>query len=316
MTGGGAPPRFHLVGRLAARRTVAAGLERLDVELPRPVDFRPGQFAMVNLPGSQRLVFSRPMSLLEASGDGISFLYRVVGRGTGLLASAPPGTPVEFLGPLGNAFPGPPAEGRVVLVAGGCGLPPLWNWWRRHARPGDRAWFGARSGAEVPWELLDGWRVAVERREGVPAGGVPVVDGLVVDACAADAAAPTDGPTLLLACGPRPMLEAAHRLAKARGWGCLVSVEERMGCGYGVCRGCVVPDPAGGHRTACREGPVLAAADVDWEAFAATAATPRAACGTGEGATGAGDGEGREDAGARKDGGGRAGGAGSGRGEG
>jgi dihydroorotate dehydrogenase electron transfer subunit len=64
-----------------------------------------------------------------------------------------------------------------------------------------------------------------------------------------------------------PMLRDAAALASERGWPCLVSVEEHMGCGYGVCRGCAVPMAGGGHCVACQDGPVLDAARVDWERF-------------------------------------------------
>jgi dihydroorotate dehydrogenase electron transfer subunit len=79
------------------------------------------------------------------------------------------------------------------------------------------------------------------------------------------------GPYQVLACGPTPMLRAAAALAAQRGWSCLVSVEEHMGCGYGVCKGCVVPvwNGEGGVRNAmsCEEGPVFDAAGLAWDSF-------------------------------------------------
>lgn len=290
-------PRFRLRGRLLARRTVARGLQRIEIELPRPLPFLPGQFAMLNFAGPGRLTFGRPLSILAAEGNAVSFLYRVVGRGTGLLDAAPVGEPIDLLGPLGSSFPPPPADGRVVLLAGGCGLPPLWDWWRRHGRERDRAWFGAREAPEAPWEMLGGWQVALESLAGLPPGREAAL-GRVVDACAADAAlagGQAGLPAVLMACGPRPMLAAAVRLARERGWGCLVSVEEQMGCGYGVCRGCVVPAAGGGNLAACADGPVLPADGIDWETFAGPAgggtgmgqaAAP--ACGAPDGPDGAG----------------------------
>ena len=38
-------------------------------------------------------------------------------------------------------------------------------------------------------------------------------------------------------------------------------------CGTGVCLGCAVPLIGGGYDRACKEGPVYAAAAVDWAAL-------------------------------------------------
>ena len=73
--------------------------------------------------------------------------------------------------------------------------------------------------------------------------------------------------TGMFACGPRAMLA---RLSEVTGGHIplQVSLEERMACGVGACRSCVVPmrsaeDAA--YKTVCRDGPVFDAAEVDWE---------------------------------------------------
>lgn len=72
----------------------------------------------------------------------------------------------------------------------------------------------------------------------------------------------------LAACGPLPMLRAVSRFAEAKGYECWVSLEEMMGCGVGICNGCVVPTtPDGKHGKwpnvkACVEGPAFCTADV------------------------------------------------------
>jgi len=96
------------------------------------------------------------------------------------------------------------------------------------------------------------------------------------------------------ACGPAPMLAALSRLAatrrnrlgvaklgRKRGGGrpdapgstaarrkafLQVSMEQNMGCAVGACLGCVVMGAAGTPLRVCREGPVFAAEELDWEA--------------------------------------------------
>jgi dihydroorotate dehydrogenase electron transfer subunit len=283
----GRPRCWSLVGRVTARQEVSSAYLVTALELPEAVSFLPGQFAMLNFPGPRGLTFGRPFSILSASGSQVSFLYRVVGRGTAMLAEAPAGTEVTFLGPLGQPFPPPADAGPFLLLAGGVGLPPLHAWRERYGRPGDLCFFGARDGKEVPWRLVcDHWSVSVDAAMGLPEGR-EAFTGNVVEACrsrllSAGGKRPAAlRPARVLACGPRPMLVAAASFCHEQGWPCLVSVEERMGCGFGVCRGCVVPTVSGHHVTVCQDGPVLPAERIDWQRFGAreepapTVAEPR-----------------------------------------
>ncbi len=280
------PTTWDLTGRVTANAPVSSGLLRLDVELPRSVTFEPGQFAMLNLTGAGQLVFRRPFSILASDGRTMSFLYRVVGRGTERLADLEPGEAVDCLAPLGKPFAAPDAATPpVVILAGGVGLPPLHAWLSRHGRPGDLACFGGRDGGDVPWSLLsDEWRVSVDRDVDIPAGR-QAHHGLVTELALSELERDGDpGPRLVMACGPTPLLRAAAMLARDRDWPCLVSLEEHMGCGYGVCKGCVVPvrldgpgDSGWRNANSCTEGPVFDAADLDWERFGAHHATGGAA---------------------------------------
>jgi len=258
----------------------SSGLIRLDLTLDQPVPFLPGQFAMLNLAGDRPFVFSRPFSILATRERTMSFLYRVVGRGTAALAALKAGQPMTVLGPLGRPFPGADevAETPVVLIAGGVGLPPLHNWLARCGRPEDLGFFGGRDGADIPWDLLAGrWQVSVDKAVEIPAGQ-EAWPGLVTQLVAQYAELQDDRPRVVMSCGPIPMLKAAAALAEARGWTCHVSLEEHMGCGYGACKGCVVPvrdDQDAGWRnaTCCQEGPVFAAADICWDRYGVPIAT-------------------------------------------
>lgn len=261
-------------GRFLTNTQVSAGLVQLDMELPQPLSFLPGQFAMVNLAGDRSLVFSRPLSILAVSGNRLSFLYRVVGRGTSALADLRCGQEVTILGPLGRPFPSAEElpDTAAVLIAGGVGLPPLHNWLVRYGRPGDVGFFGGRDGNDIPWDLLDErWQVSVDHAVAIPADR-EARPGLVTACAAEHPLLADDRARVVLSCGPLPMLRAVARWAAERGWVCHVSLEEHMGCGYGVCKGCVVPvrlsdGPGTRNATCCDEGPVFAAESIDWERY-------------------------------------------------
>lgn len=80
-----------------------------------------------------------------------------------------------------------------------------------------------------------------------------------------------DTGTLILTCGPKPMMQAVAAIAARFGLPCQVSLEERMGCGIGICLVCVckikaLHDESGSfrHERCCVEGPVFAAEGVVW----------------------------------------------------
>ena len=261
----------RLEGVIHGNEAVSSSMIRIDLELEAPTSFLPGQFCMINFVGGARMPLSRPLSILDAEGTRLSLLYKVVGHGTRLLAAAPIGAAVRVLTPLGRAFPRRDDDRPRLLLAGGVGLPPMWSWNRRHGRGGDTACFGGRDRDDIPWTLVpDRWRVSVDHDIGT-SGPESVFTGNVIGL--AESILPENASEhYVLACGPVPLLRAAAELAARRGWPCDVSVEERMGCGYGVCRGCVVPRPgAQGWWTACEDGPVLAAGAIDWERFGLSA---------------------------------------------
>jgi dihydroorotate dehydrogenase electron transfer subunit len=72
-----------------------------------------------------------------------------------------------------------------------------------------------------------------------------------------------DRPALVIACGPAPMLAAVTRIAEQEHVDCLLSLENHMACGFGVCFSCVAPikqaDGSIDLRRVCVEGPIFPA---------------------------------------------------------
>ena len=70
-------------------------------------------------------------------------------------------------------------------------------------------------------------------------------------------------------CGPKVMLRALAAYCEEAGVPVQVSLEERMGCGYGACVGCVcktkAPTEKGfEHKKVCKDGPVFLGNAVKW----------------------------------------------------
>ncbi|MFP4476826.1 MAG: dihydroorotate dehydrogenase electron transfer subunit [Desulfatibacillaceae bacterium] len=87
----------------------------------------PGQFVMVRCHEGMDPLLRRPFSIHDADPETgvLSLLYKVVGRGTRLLAARNPGDFVDVLGPLGRGFSLSEGTKRVCFLAGGIGVAPM-----------------------------------------------------------------------------------------------------------------------------------------------------------------------------------------------
>ncbi|MBX6394818.1 MAG: dihydroorotate dehydrogenase electron transfer subunit [Alicyclobacillaceae bacterium] len=243
------------------QRPVSREIFRLWVEADGPCPWTPGQFFHIRVGEGTDHVLRRPISLCEGVDDRrFCLVYRVVGAGTRWLARRRPGDVLDVLGPLGRGFPLHPGDRRVLLVGGGVGVPPLVELAKRLCAQGAEVLsvVGFRNAEDVMLvdELGKSGPVWVVTEDG-SAGR----RGLVTDVVQEALQKPTDR---FYACGPMPMLRALQERLGDRLPG-YVSLEERMGCGIGVCMGCVhlCRTPQGvWYRRVCTEGPVFPAGEV------------------------------------------------------
>lgn len=247
-------------------RPLGAGHRRLGLRASLDAwGARPGQFVMLRVGDRLDPLLRRPFSvhrLLAERGRpvGLELLYRVVGRGTAILAGCRQGDRLDLLGPLGRGFSLPEGLRRAWVVGGGIGVAPLLMLAEaivdRIGRPEDCHVF---LGARAEEELLC--------REDFRALGVRLTlttdDGSAGDQCLVthpvEAALVDGAPEMLYACGPVGMLACVAGIARRRGIPCQVSLEAHMACGLGACLGCAVParGEAGGFLHACMDGPVF-----------------------------------------------------------
>lgn len=243
---------------------------------------------MVRLLEHSDVLLRRPMSIydlkpreitgqkpeMDTSPAIIRLLYKVVGRGTRLMAALRTGDQVELLAPLGHGFlkeeylPDAQAADEVLHVAGGIGIAALLLPAREIARAGfrQRLFFGGRThndlvGAGDFESYVQDTILATEN-------GAKGHQGYVTAPLEKYLKDHSKSKFLLLACGPWAMLRATVDLAQRYGHPCLVSMENRMGCGLGVCLGCCIRVDGTGHSAyerVCTEGPVFRAEKVVWE---------------------------------------------------
>jgi dihydroorotate dehydrogenase electron transfer subunit len=292
---------YDEIATVAGNRPLTGGHFILSVNSPRQAQAaRPGQFAMIRLLGHSDVLLRRPMSIFDVKprpGDSepktrepskqpmppsasgaqrlalLDFLYKVVGRGTELMATLKEGDELGLLGPLGHGFFAEDylADARqsdeVLHVAGGIGVAALLLPARELARAGvpQRLFFGGRTRADVV--AVDEFQPHVAETVLATEDGSSGHRGYVTRPLEGYLRSRPGSRLLIVACGPWSMLEATVALAQRHSQQCLVSMENRMGCALGVCLGCSIRVQGQGHgayERVCTEGPVFWANHVVW----------------------------------------------------
>ena len=239
--------------------------------LERPDGFaepEPGMFVHLMPPATGRFFLRRPLSILACDRATVSLLVVEKGLGTQSLRRVDAGALLDVIGPLGNAFPKLPGR-RILAVGGGVGLAPLFYYrsmLRANAESaacGYRLAYGARTREDL---FLDRFEWGPNEILFATDDGTHGFHGNAVDLAANEIE--REGCDVVFSCGPSPMIMAAAKLARAKGLPHYVSLENRMGCGMGACRSCVVLTRDGDkeiYRTVCNDGPVFEADDLVWE---------------------------------------------------
>ena len=267
---------------------------RLLLRAPRIAeDASPGQFIHVWCHPPEEIdrpptsaILRRPLSISRLRPpDGVEVLLRVRGVGGRILAGTPRGAQLDILGPMGRGFRMPPSMRTALVVAGGIGIAPVPFLVQRLAAAliETVVLVGAARDDSLPYHVeRTGHQHAT--LPGLAALGAEVtfvseqVDAILVSELLERRLPDFDAAsTEIMAIGPRAMVKRIAAVAGGR-LPVQVSLEERMACGLGACRSCVVPVtphsnrpigpgtagfslpeglPPGPNRPTCPAGPTL-----------------------------------------------------------
>jgi len=236
----------------------------IDPLLSRPL----GVYRILDAGGA---VLSLKSGSSEFSGEGLEFLYNVVGRGTTILSKMRPGDEINLLGPLGGGFPVPVDSDvkKTIMVGGGMGIVPFYL--MATLLKGGLFLFGARGAADAA--LTEDFSRLPCKVEVTTEDGSLGTKGLVTELLARE----LSRESIVYACGPPAMLKSVAAMTAKSASRCYVSLEKTMACGIGVCLGCAVKmRPEDGHwqegeggggkfKMVCSEGPVFDSSVIDWD---------------------------------------------------
>lgn len=239
--------------KILSNQLIADGVYRMTLAGDTSAILRGGQFCDVAVDG---FFLRRPLAVTEWDSEKFSIIYKVIGQGTEVMAAMQPGESVNVLTGLGNGFDASAAKSHALVVAGGIGASPCFSLVKELRARGVEVTvvLGYNRASDVILEAeykALGATVAVSTMDG-SAG----IKGLVTDAIA-QLKPQYD---YFYTCGPKVMMKAVCEALEGDGQ---VSLEERMGCGCGICYGCTCHTTKGAKRV-CADGPVFKKEEVVW----------------------------------------------------
>ncbi|SHK11229.1 dihydroorotate dehydrogenase electron transfer subunit [Tepidibacter formicigenes] len=198
-----------------------------------------GQFYMLRAWENYPLL-SRPISIHDIGEDYISFLYKVVGKGTKILSELKPYDDIKLEGPYGNGFE--EVKGKIALVGGGMGIAPLY--------------LAAKTLKNVDVYMGFREKAVLEDKFKKYSNEVNITVGRnitdILDVNKYD---------YILTCGPEIMMKKIVDMAKGTNTKVYVSIENKMACGVGACLVCTCKTKQGNKKT-CKDGPVFLGEEV------------------------------------------------------
>lgn len=266
-----AEPLIPKIGVITSVRADTPDIKTFRVAMPdgtKAFDHRPGQCAMLSVPGIGEAMFSITSSPTD---DFMEFSIKKCGCVTDWLHQAEEGQMITIRGPYGRPFPvDTEFVGKDLLfVAGGVGLAPLHSvinyclHYRERYGHIDIV-YGSRSKDDLldyP-EIIDSWakaegvdvHITIDREQEGWEGHVGFVPNFVKELGFA-----TDKTAVL--CGPPIMIKFTLDGLYALGFDktqIYTTLELRMKCGIGKCGRCNV-----GSKYVCKDGPVFRFDELD-----------------------------------------------------
>ena len=241
----------------------------LTLDGKKPFIHKPGQCAMLSMPGIGEALFSITSS--PTNPDYVEFSIKKCGCVTSWIHAAEVGQQITVRGPYGNGFPVETAfKGQDMLfIAGGIGLAPLRSVinYCRHYR--DRYGkidivYGSRSMQDLVdyKEIIEEWSkdagvnvyLTIDREQPEWTGHVGFVPNYVKElGFSTDKIAVLCGPPIMIKFTLAGLVDIGFDQTQV-----YTTLELRMKCGFGKCGRCNV-----GSKYVCKDGPVFRCDELD-----------------------------------------------------
>lgn len=253
----------QVFAELVKKEKLLDGLYKFSVDTKEIVDLaKPGNFIEIRVNENLDPFLRRPISIynLDKEKGILEFIFQVKGKGTELLAKKKEGDRIDIIGPLGNGTFKFQEYKNIAVIGGGIGIFPLYELAKQAKNYEKKVYtylgFRNKDLVTLEKEFEDiSTTLTITTDDGSYKNSGFAINYLENDL-------EKNNIDCIYACGPLPMLKAVKKLAEEKKITCQISLEEKMGCGMGVCLGCAVrtatsTDDNPQYLHVCKAGPVF-----------------------------------------------------------
>ena len=253
----------QVFAELIKKEKLLEGLYKFSVDAKEIVELaNPGNFIEIRINENSDPFLRRPISIynLDKKNGVLEFIFQVKGKGTELLAKKKEGDKIDIIGPLGNGTFKFEEYKNIAVIGGGIGIFPLYELSKQAKNAGKKVYtylgFRNKDLVTLEKEFEDVSTILTITTD----DGSYKNSGFAINYLENDLE--KNNIDCIYACGPLPMLKAVKKLAEEKEIPCQISLEEKMGCGMGVCLGCAVrtatsTDDNPQYLHVCKAGPVF-----------------------------------------------------------
>lgn len=223
------------------------------IELKGPTEWiQSGKFLNIQVPNKY---LKRPMSVYDWNKSSLKVLYKLIGKGTKILSTIEPNQSLEILTDLGNTYT-PSKNKKQLIVCGGCGMGSVYKLAKQLSSQHIDVTIivGFKTKADV--FVLNDWKKVCKNLIITTDDGSVGFKGTVVDAINKYKL----NNLYYYTCGSINLMKAVYKCMKSEGQ---LSLEARMGCGFGACMGCTIETKHGPKRI-CADGPIFNSKELLW----------------------------------------------------
>ena len=249
---------------------IASGIWKMEFSAPKIKSYYKGagQFIQIQVESGWEYPLRRPMSIAGCEESTMSIIYKIFGEGTSILSQKFSGETINVLGPLGNIF-NLHNNHSHIFVGGGVGLAPIVNMWNQinDNIENNHLIIGAKTKNEHIHSHEPKNHIYLTTDDG-SLGTKGTVMKTLKELCENK-----DNPEVF-ACGPEPMLKAVQSYVTVKHIPAQLAVESYMGCGVGICQGCVISRRNNNKKNhsyheryslVCIDGPVYNAGEITFD---------------------------------------------------
>ena len=253
----------QIFAELVKKEKLLEGLYKFSVNAKEIVEkAQAGNFIEIRINENLDPFLRRPISIynLDKENGILEFIFQVKGKGTELLAKKKEGDKIDIIGPLGNGTFKYEEYKNIAVIGGGIGIFPLYELSKQanNASKKVHTYLGFRNKDLVTLEKefnAVSTTLTITTDDGSYKNSGFAINYLERDLKEKNI-------DCIYACGPLPMLKAVKKMAEEKNIPCHISLEEKMGCGMGVCLGCAVQTAASSDENpqylhVCKAGPVF-----------------------------------------------------------